>query len=992
MKKNYFFSFFLLFTFLTIQSQVINDNFEDGDINGWTEGTASHWVNSTDSPITGTRSLKHNLSSTSSESYIYHDISSLDLTTQDVTWQFNLKNGSWDPSSANRFWVYLTANETDLNGSTVDGYAVGVNFSGSTDLISLWKVTDGAVDGAAIITSDVNWNSNNTYGIKVTRTNAGSWELLVDSDGGFDNLVSKGTNTNTDYTFDDNFGLSFDFTSTRAGFLWMDDVLVEGTAPSGSPAVNFDNATSTENETDATFNTSIPVTFSNYSADVTISVTVDASSTAAAADYTLNTSSLTFTGNGSQNISLDINDDADYLSETVVLNIAVTSGTADITTSQHTVTINDDDLPIVINEIHADPDSTNGDANGDGTANTSQDEFVEIYNISGASLDISGWILADGASDRHTFPNGTIIPANEAIVVFGGGTLVTVPGLVQLASTNALGLNNGGDTVIIKNDSGVTVLTEVYGAAGNNQSIARNVDFTGSFVDHSTIVSNPVLFSPGRDNTDNTSFASTVKWTGATDNNWNTTTNWLGGAVPSSSADVVIPAGLTNYPTVSSATTVNSILIESGASLIANAAFTGNATYKRNLPTTNWYLVASPVSGESVQDLRTNNTFANGSGGGRIGIAPYKNDGTAWNYYTNTSTGTISSGEGLSVKLAASGDINFTGTINSNNINYGVTQATNNFNLVGNPFTSYINLGTFFTDNAGNLSEQTVWMWNEATNSYDIRMSGTHGSFQIAPGQAFFVSAGSNTDVTFNTANQSHQTTDTFQKSSRTEISIIANQGKSSKSTDIYYINGTSKGFDNGYDGTIFGGTSSKFTFYSQLVSNNDGRNLAIQSLPLSDIEKTVVPLGLKADSSKEIKFSINAKNLPKNVNVFLEDRIENKFINLLENNYKVTLDKNLDGIGRFYIHTTALKTVAENSSIENVSIYKSNTNTITITGLQTKDASLNVYSILGKKVFQKTFLSNGISSITIPSLAKGIYIFEIKSEIGKTNKKIILE
>src|SRR5690606_34508762 len=36
----------------------------------------------------------------------------------------------------------------------------------------------------------------------------------------------------------------------------------------------------------------------------------------------------------------------------------------------------------VINEIHADPHVTLGDANGDGMINSAEDEFVEIYNFS----------------------------------------------------------------------------------------------------------------------------------------------------------------------------------------------------------------------------------------------------------------------------------------------------------------------------------------------------------------------------------------------------------------------------------------------------------------------------------------------------------------------------------------------------------------------------------------------------------------------------------
>ncbi len=52
---------------------------------------------------------------------------------------------------------------------------------------------------------------------------------------------------------------------------------------------------------------------------------------------------------------------------------------------------------IIINEFQADPDATNGDANGDGVVSTTQDEFVELYNNSGADLDVSGWTVADGA-------------------------------------------------------------------------------------------------------------------------------------------------------------------------------------------------------------------------------------------------------------------------------------------------------------------------------------------------------------------------------------------------------------------------------------------------------------------------------------------------------------------------------------------------------------------------------------------------------------------
>ena len=98
----------------------------------------------------------------------------------------------------------------------------------------------------------------------------------------------------------------------------------------------------------------------------------------------------------------------------------------------------------IINEINADPDTNLGDANGDGTANFSDDEFVELVNVSGGAVDISGWTLSDGAGLRHAFEAGTVVPDGCSVVVFGGGSPDGVfgNGIVQTASTGALGLNN----------------------------------------------------------------------------------------------------------------------------------------------------------------------------------------------------------------------------------------------------------------------------------------------------------------------------------------------------------------------------------------------------------------------------------------------------------------------------------------------------------------------------------------------------------------------
>lgn len=155
---------------------------------------------------------------------------------------------------------------------------------------------------------------------------------------------------------------------------------------------------------------------------------------------------------------------------------------------------------MVINEIHADPDFINGDANGDGNRDGSNDEFVEIVNDSDSTVDISSWTLSDTFGPRHTFPNNTIIPPHCAIVIFGGGLPSGSFGgaIVQTASSGSLGLNNSGDSVVLNDDS-TDQATESYGTeGGDNQSLTRSPDITGSFVTHSIAAgSGGSLYSPG---------------------------------------------------------------------------------------------------------------------------------------------------------------------------------------------------------------------------------------------------------------------------------------------------------------------------------------------------------------------------------------------------------------------------------------------------------------------------------------------------------------
>ncbi|HYG82214.1 MAG TPA: lamin tail domain-containing protein, partial [Pyrinomonadaceae bacterium] len=176
---------------------------------------------------------------------------------------------------------------------------------------------------------------------------------------------------------------------------------------------------------------------------------------------------------------------------------------------------------IVIHEALADPPGSadtdlQGDANRDGERDASQDEFVELVNSSSAAVDISGWTVRtrslDGTTEtvRHTFAAGTTVPANSAIVVFGGGNENFDPGhtafgcaQVVKASSGRLSLLNSGETIVITDANGNLTARLTYGSAvglngGSDQSMTRSPDVTGGFTLHTAAAnSGGRAFSPG---------------------------------------------------------------------------------------------------------------------------------------------------------------------------------------------------------------------------------------------------------------------------------------------------------------------------------------------------------------------------------------------------------------------------------------------------------------------------------------------------------------
>ncbi|WGD35981.1 T9SS type A sorting domain-containing protein [Olleya sp. YS] len=205
-------------------SSIFSDDFSAG---------LTQWNNTADWTTTAGE-LKHNITGTAGDSYINADIGIQNLAYGDYEWSFCMRNGNWDPSSNNNFSFILLSSQSNLF-SNATGYRVGVNQTTSDDLLKIYRVNNGA--DTEILASAFNWNANDDVCIRVTRSSAGDWELFYDDGTG---EVSAGTTNDTTYTTGSFIGSYFEFSSTRAGELWIDDVNVCSNPVSCTSTVTWD--------------------------------------------------------------------------------------------------------------------------------------------------------------------------------------------------------------------------------------------------------------------------------------------------------------------------------------------------------------------------------------------------------------------------------------------------------------------------------------------------------------------------------------------------------------------------------------------------------------------------------------------------------------------------------------------------------------------------------------------------------------------------------
>ncbi|MEW5846683.1 MAG: lamin tail domain-containing protein [Bacteroidota bacterium] len=210
---------------LSIGQQVVSYDFETGDLSGWTQKPENRWAISTSSPLSGSASLRQIYdNSVAYTDTIYRALPDWDIEKGDVTWRFLIRHG-YDPSASNSWWFYLMADTNIANGSQ-SGYAIGVNLTGSDDLLKLWRIDNGTAQ--VVLASTLNWQTQIGTGkagaIEVTRTSDGNFTLRASVNGSFNSLINYGTITDNSYISFAYFGIGYRYSSAQDLKLWVDEI------------------------------------------------------------------------------------------------------------------------------------------------------------------------------------------------------------------------------------------------------------------------------------------------------------------------------------------------------------------------------------------------------------------------------------------------------------------------------------------------------------------------------------------------------------------------------------------------------------------------------------------------------------------------------------------------------------------------------------------------------------------------------------------------
>ncbi len=453
-------------------------------------------------------------------------------------------------------------------------------------------------------------------------------------------------------------------------------------------------------------------------------------------------------------------------------------------------------------------------------------------------------------------------------------------------------------------------------------------------------------------------------------------------AVKTYNSITVAPQGkLTNSSTLTvSAITIQSDAIGTGT-IVGDV--TGTATVNQYLSSYRTWYMSSPVSNVAPSNMdrykfydETTNTWPT--------VAPAQTIGAGFLAVPTNNTVTSTS---------------FSGSLNNGAINiplsYTPTAAKAGFNLVGNPYPSYLDWMDVYANNIDNLSTSTLWYRTKSgtytfwtVNGVSGEVSPSEASKYIPPMQAFWVRTAS-VSKSLNLAN-------TLRKhapdggsllkapavNSNTLIRLEVSNGTNTDEAVLYFNDNAGNGFDP-YDSPKM---SNEDVTIPEILTRAGNEQLVINGMQTMP-KDTEIALGFEAGNASSFSLRANElRNLPSDVKVILKDNVTNVETDLTDGaSYAFEpIATTADRFSVIFRTAGSVTNIDQPNYSGSIVAYSNAKNQLTVlyNGAIDANTTVSVYNSVGQRMISKGITSK--TTVIDGAFSSGVYVVKVNNMTHK--------
>ncbi len=465
----------------------------------------------------------------------------------------------------------------------------------------------------------------------------------------------------------------------------------------------------------------------------------------------------------------------------------------------------------------------------------------------------------------------------------------------------------------------------------------------------------------------------------------------------------IVPAGnfLTVIGNITNNAGVTGLLLQSdpgGSASLIHPNSGVNATVQRYIVAAEWsgwnfgwHFLSAPVSAQPINGKWTPSGID-----GDYDFYAWDEPTATWVNIKNTTTAPFFNvinpgtnfvvGRGYDVAYELDDTKEFTGALNASNVTKsGLTMSSlyYSWNLLGNPYPCALQWLTGWTTNdVGGVCQ----VWYDAGQDYVALSEG-----EIIPAMnGFMIEAlATGASLTIPTSARIHDDTYTpWYKNTLTanavKLTASAQDRKTAKQSTILLNTNSTIDFDTEFDGHYLGGFGPKF--YS--LAGND--QLSVNSLPELN-SNVAVPFAFARNSASDFTIEMDTKNMIPDLTVYLTDNKTGTKTNLTQNPVYSFSSAEGDDINRFvlnFVSSTGINPETANNAVE---VYASN-NKLYINQSTMQSGKVNLFSLSGQIIGTYKLDASNSQSISLPTLAPGVYLVNIQTNSGTYTRKVMIK